>query len=184
MATRRPHEHDSTEVIKKALTRTSQDAQRYARTGPKVWEDAMHQIATAGHGGLTMTGAGTSLWNVQKWDQRLGTYSNPEAAKAHGDHVIHDHYRHHMDRHRVPDSHRIIDWRVDCCGHLYGPGQFNHVAYPETHADGCWRQKSGLLILRPFWAANGTKVGTGHVSTDWEIWQGVALDQFDPSTAA
>ena len=45
MAARRPHQHDSTEVIKNALARTSKDAQRYAQTGPKAWEDAMHQIA-------------------------------------------------------------------------------------------------------------------------------------------
>lgn len=41
----RPHQHDSTEVLKEALARTSQDAQRYAQTGPKTWEDACHQIA-------------------------------------------------------------------------------------------------------------------------------------------
>jgi len=41
----RPHEHDSTETLKQALARTSKDAQRYAQTGPKAWEDAMHQIA-------------------------------------------------------------------------------------------------------------------------------------------
>jgi hypothetical protein len=123
----------------------------------------------------------TAIWNVRRFDQTLGVYSNPKAAREHGDHVIHAHFRHHMDRHRVPDSHRIIDWRVDCCGHLYGRGQFNHTAYPQKHAEGCSWQKSGLVVLRPFWAASGAKVGTGHVSTDWEIWQGVACDRFDPS---
>lgn len=42
----RPHEHDSTETLKQALTRTSKDAQRYAQTGPKAWEDAMHRSRT------------------------------------------------------------------------------------------------------------------------------------------
>ncbi|MCZ0984144.1 hypothetical protein O1L60_46135 [Streptomyces diastatochromogenes] len=56
--------------------------------------------------------ASTSLWNVQKFDQTLGTYTNLDAAKAHGDHVIRDHYRPHMDRRRVPASHRVVDWRV------------------------------------------------------------------------
>ena len=41
----RPHRHDSTEALKAALTRTSADARRYARTGPKTHEDALHQIA-------------------------------------------------------------------------------------------------------------------------------------------
>lgn len=43
--TDRPHRHDSTEVLKEALARTSKDAQRYAQTGPKKYEDALHQIA-------------------------------------------------------------------------------------------------------------------------------------------
>ncbi|MFJ3699565.1 hypothetical protein ACIPW9_36485 [Streptomyces sp. NPDC090052] len=42
---RRPHQHDSTEVLKAALARTSEDAKRYAQTGPKKWEDATHEIA-------------------------------------------------------------------------------------------------------------------------------------------
>ncbi|WP_331746762.1 hypothetical protein OH809_45425 (plasmid) [Streptomyces sp. NBC_00873] len=41
----RPHQHDSTEVLKTALALTSADAKRYAQTGPKEWEDALHQIA-------------------------------------------------------------------------------------------------------------------------------------------
>lgn len=41
----RPHQHDSTEVLKVALARTGKDAKRYAQTGPKKWEDALHQIA-------------------------------------------------------------------------------------------------------------------------------------------
>ena len=41
----RPHRHDSTDVLKVALARTSADAQRYARTGPKKYEDALHAIA-------------------------------------------------------------------------------------------------------------------------------------------
>lgn len=40
----RPHRHDSTEILKAALARTSRDAQRYARTGPKAWGTACHQI--------------------------------------------------------------------------------------------------------------------------------------------
>ena len=43
----RPHQHDSTKVLKEALARTSKDAQRYAQTGPKAWEDALHTIADA-----------------------------------------------------------------------------------------------------------------------------------------
>jgi hypothetical protein len=128
-----------------------------------------------------MTAAGTDLWNVQTFDQTMGVYTNLEAAKAHSEHIIHAHYQDAMDRNRVPESHRAIDWRVTCCGHLYGPGRFDHTAYPETHADGCWRQQSGLLVLRPFWVASGTRAGTGHVSTYWEIWQGMAYDRFDPS---
>ena len=41
----RPHRHDSTETLKAALARTSKDAQQFARTGPKAWEDINHQIA-------------------------------------------------------------------------------------------------------------------------------------------
>lgn len=41
----RPHQHDSTDTLREALARTSQDARRYARTGPKKYEDALHQIA-------------------------------------------------------------------------------------------------------------------------------------------
>ncbi|MEU1824150.1 hypothetical protein ABZ502_17200 [Streptomyces abikoensis] len=123
----------------------------------------------------------TEIWNVQRWDQTLGTYSNLEAAKAHGQHVIHRHYLHHMDRRRVPDSHRVIDWRVPCCGHLSGPGQFDHTSWPDVHADGCQDQRTGLLNLRPFWAVTGTRIHTGHVTTAWEIWQGIAHDRFDPT---
>ncbi|MFJ4741125.1 hypothetical protein [Streptomyces sp. NPDC088775] len=124
--------------------------------------------------------ASTSLWNIQKFDQTLGTYTNLDAAKAHGDHVIRDHYRPHMDRHRVPASHRVVDWRAPCCGHLHGPGQFNHTAHLVTHAIGCRPPEFRALVLRPFWAATGKAAGTGHVSTAWEIWQGFAYDRFDP----
>lgn len=127
-----------------------------------------------------MSDAGADFWNVQKFDQTIGVYTNLEAAKAHGDHIIHAHYQDAMDRRRVPESHRAIDWRVHCCGHLYGPGRFDHTAYPEAHADGCRRQKSQRLVLRPFWEATGTAASTGNVSTDWEIWQGMAYDRFDP----
>jgi hypothetical protein len=41
----RPHRHDSTEVLKAALARTSADAHRYFLTGPKKYEDALHQVA-------------------------------------------------------------------------------------------------------------------------------------------
>jgi len=41
----RPHRHDSTPVLKAALARVGQDAKRYALTGPKVHEDALHVIA-------------------------------------------------------------------------------------------------------------------------------------------
>lgn len=128
-----------------------------------------------------MADAGTDLWNVQKFDQTIGVYTNLDAAKTHGDHIIQAHYQDVMDRRRVPESHRAIDWRVYCCGHLYGPGQFNHTAYPDPHADGCWRSEPPVLCLRPFWVASGKAAGTGHVSTDWEIWQGTAFDRFDPS---
>ncbi|WP_039942921.1 hypothetical protein [Streptomyces himastatinicus] len=128
-----------------------------------------------------MDDANTTLWRVQKWDQTLGTYSNLDAAKAHAEHVIRDYYRDAMNRRRVPESHRAIDWRAYCCGHLYGPGRFNHTAYPDTHAEGCLHREPEMLGLRPFWAASGTRAGGGHVNTDWEIWQGVAYDRFDPS---
>ncbi|PBC72232.1 MULTISPECIES: hypothetical protein [unclassified Streptomyces] len=124
----------------------------------------------------------TSVWRVQRFDQTLNTYSNLDAAKAHGEHVIHAHYQDVMTRRRVPTEHRVIDWRIWCCGHLYGPGNFNHTAYPETHAEGCWRPTSEMLGLRPFWAASGTSAGTGHTSTAWEIWQVLAHDRFDPGT--
>lgn len=45
MTEARPHRHESTEVLKAALARTSADARRYAQTGPKTHEDALHQIA-------------------------------------------------------------------------------------------------------------------------------------------
>jgi hypothetical protein len=131
-----------------------------------------------------MSDAGTDLWNVQKFDQTIGVYTNLDAAKAHGDHIIRRHYQDAMDRRRVPDSHRAIDWRVSCCGHLYGPGPINHTAYPDVHAEGCWSPvEPKTLCLRPFWVTSGKKASTGHVSTDWEIWQGVARHQFDPSMA-
>ena len=38
----RPHRHDPTEKLKAALAGASQDAQRYARTGPKQYEDMNH----------------------------------------------------------------------------------------------------------------------------------------------
>jgi hypothetical protein len=131
-----------------------------------------------------MTSADIALWNVQKFDQTLCAYTTLEAAKAHGEHIIHAYYQDAMDRRRVPESHRAIDWRVSCCGHLYGPGQFNHTAYPDVHAEGCWWTEPKALSLRPFWVVNGKAAGTGHVSTDWEIWQGVAYARFDPSLAA
>jgi hypothetical protein len=139
------------------------------------------QQAPLKHEDTAMADTGTRLWNIQKWDQTLGTYTNLEAAKAHGTHLVHDHYRHYMDRRQVPISHRAVDWRVHCCGHLYGPGQLDHTAYPDTHAEGCREPTSRLLLLRPFWAATGRAIGTGHVSTHWEIWEGRAYDQFDPS---
>lgn len=123
----------------------------------------------------------TALWNVQRFDQTLAVYTALDAAKDHGDHIIHEHYRDAMDRRRVPESHRAIDWRISCCGHLYGPGRFSHIAYPDVHAEGCCREQPEALCLRPFWVASGKPAGTGHVSTDWEIWQGVAYDRFDPS---
>jgi hypothetical protein len=129
-----------------------------------------------------VSASSTSLWNVRQFDQTLGTYSNLDAARAHGEHVIRFNFRYDMDRRKVPEASRAIDWRVDCCGHLFGPGQFNHTAYPERHVEGCLRQQSGLLTLRPFWAVSGQRAGGGHVNTDWEIWQGVAYDRFDPST--
>ncbi|MFF1712141.1 hypothetical protein [Streptomyces sp. NPDC058268] len=125
----------------------------------------------------------TLLWNVQNWEYTLGAYTNLTAAQAHGEHVIRAHYRHSMDRHRVPASHRTVDWRVPCCGHLYGPGQLNHTSWPKEHADRCRAQKPPRLSLHPFWAASGTRASTGHVSTAWEIWQGVAHDRFDPTMA-
>ena len=128
-----------------------------------------------------MTGVGTDLWNMQRFDQTMGVYTTLEAAKAHGEHIIHAHYQDAMDRRRVPDAHRAIDWRVHCCGHLYGPGRFDHTAYPETHPEGCPRPESRVLVLRPFWVASGKTASTGHVSTDWEIWKGTAYDRFDPS---
>lgn len=127
--------------------------------------------------------AGTALWNVQNFDQMLGVYTDLEAAKAHGDHVIHAHYQDAMDRRRVPEAHRAIDWRVPCCGHLYGPGRFNHTTAPDVHADGCWQTEPKVLCLRPFWAASGATAGTGHVSTAWEIWQGTAYARFNPTRA-
>jgi hypothetical protein len=45
MSESRPHRHETTEVLKAALARTSTDARHYAQTGPKKHEDALHQIA-------------------------------------------------------------------------------------------------------------------------------------------
>ncbi|MCP9209632.1 hypothetical protein [Streptomyces cucumeris] len=128
--------------------------------------------------------ADSCIWNVQRWDQTLGVYLNLLAAKEHGNHVIGDYYRSYMDGHRVPASHRVVDWRAHCCGHLLGPGAFNHTAYPDVHAEGCRYQSRAPepLVLRPFWTASGAKVSTGHVSTNWEIYQAVARDTFDPGS--
>jgi len=41
----RPHETTPTPLLKGALARTSQDAKRYAQTGPKVHEDICHLLA-------------------------------------------------------------------------------------------------------------------------------------------
>lgn len=41
----RPHESTPTPLLKAALARTSQDAQRYAQTGPKQYEDICHLLA-------------------------------------------------------------------------------------------------------------------------------------------
>lgn len=41
----RPHEATPTPLLKAALARTSQDAQRYAQTGPKAHEDVCHLLA-------------------------------------------------------------------------------------------------------------------------------------------
>lgn len=41
----RPHRHVDTETLKAALKRSSMDAQRYARSGPKKHEDVMHLLA-------------------------------------------------------------------------------------------------------------------------------------------
>ncbi|MFF5019529.1 hypothetical protein [Streptomyces sp. NPDC001165] len=127
--------------------------------------------------------ANPHVWRVQKWDQTLCTYSNLDAAKDHGEYVVHAHYQDAMDRRRVPETYRAIDWRVWCCGHLYGPGQFNHTAYPETHADGCLHGKSEVLGLRPFWAVSGARAGGNGTRSDWEIWQTLAFDRFEPSMA-
>jgi len=56
-----------------------------------------------------MSAAGIVLWNVQRFDQTLCVYTALEAAKAHGEHIIHAHYQDAMDRNRVPDTHRSID---------------------------------------------------------------------------
>lgn len=72
---------------------------------------------------------------------------------------------------------------MPCCGHLLGPGQFHLTSWPSVHAHGCQKQSTGLLRLRPFWAVTGTRIDPGHVTTTWEIQQGVAHDRFDPSMA-
>lgn len=41
----RPHRNDPTPILKAALARTSEDAQRYALTGPKRHEDVCHLLA-------------------------------------------------------------------------------------------------------------------------------------------
>lgn len=123
------------------------------------------------------------IWIVQNFDQTLGTYTNLDAAKAHGEHVVQGHFRPYLDRNRVPASHRVVDWRLWCCGHLLGPGRFNH-SDSQGHAEGCTRTSYRTVGLDPFWAADGKRAGTGHTSTAWQIWQGVAYDQFDPSMAA
>ncbi|MFI6854448.1 hypothetical protein [Streptomyces sp. NPDC050416] len=41
----RPHETTPTPILKGALARASQDAQRYAQTGPKAHEDVCHLLA-------------------------------------------------------------------------------------------------------------------------------------------
>lgn len=41
----RPHEHESTDQLKAALVRTGREAQQYAQTGPKKYEDMLHLIA-------------------------------------------------------------------------------------------------------------------------------------------
>lgn len=41
----RPHEFVPTPLLKGALARSSKDAQRYAQTGPKEWEDICHLLA-------------------------------------------------------------------------------------------------------------------------------------------
>jgi hypothetical protein len=41
----RPHQYDSTATLKAALARTSADAQHYAQTGPKKYEDICHTLA-------------------------------------------------------------------------------------------------------------------------------------------
>ena len=41
----RPHELVPTDTLKAALARTSQDAKRYAQTGPKKHEDVCHLLA-------------------------------------------------------------------------------------------------------------------------------------------
>jgi hypothetical protein len=41
----RPHQSTPTPLLKAALARTSQDAQRYAQTGPKEHEDICHLLA-------------------------------------------------------------------------------------------------------------------------------------------
>lgn len=45
MTPEHPDQDDSTQTLKEALARLSRDARRYAHTGPKVREDAAHQIA-------------------------------------------------------------------------------------------------------------------------------------------
>jgi hypothetical protein len=45
MTNRRPHENQTTDELKQSLTAVSQQAQQYAQTGPKAWEDALHCAA-------------------------------------------------------------------------------------------------------------------------------------------
>ncbi|MFJ6729346.1 hypothetical protein ACIQPQ_31040 [Streptomyces sp. NPDC091281] len=42
---KRPHESVPTPLLRGALARTSQDAKRYAQTGPKVHENICHLLA-------------------------------------------------------------------------------------------------------------------------------------------
>lgn len=45
MANDRPHQSQTTDELKQSLAAVSQQAQQYAQTGPKTWEDALHRTA-------------------------------------------------------------------------------------------------------------------------------------------